>query len=70
MIVYSSNQYGNEIEVRPNFTLNLAYWECNCERNYIKPMTADVCDRCGYHQDDCPSANEETVQQYMNQTIN
>ena len=56
------NQHGDRVEVTGDITLNLDYWDCECERDYIHPLTQTVCSACGFSQEDGPSSHENEVQ--------
>ena len=41
-----------------DFALTDAYWECECQDNYIHPSSTIKCPICGCHRDNdcCPDA--------------
>ncbi len=34
-----------------------AFWDCNCERGYIKPKERQLCPDCCALRDDCPDSS-------------
>lgn len=62
------NEYGEELEVFADLTLNLAYWDCECETDYIHPVSLPQCWRCGTTFDDRPNAREAEVQALRERT--
>lgn len=37
------------------------YWDCECETNYIRPMTQKVCPKCGAEEEDCPASRVDEL---------
>jgi hypothetical protein len=69
MISHSVNEQGDEIGIYPDgVILNFSYWDCACDDNYIKPVSQEQCSVCNCHIDECPSAREEEVQQFIYKT--
>lgn len=41
-----------EIEIVGEIVLALGYWDCNCDRDYILPISHKACPRCGDTQEE------------------
>lgn len=59
------NAYGERIEDLGDLVLNFDYWDCECERDYIHPLSQKVCKVCGTLQEDGPSSHENEVLQQV-----
>lgn len=57
------NSDGERIEVYPDLVLNLDYWDCECEHDYIYALDKTVCERCGQTQESGPSSHENEVRE-------
>lgn len=55
------NSDGERIEVYPDLVLNLDYWDCECEHDYIHALDETVCERCGQTRESGPSSHENEV---------
>ena len=67
---YENNAQGDTIEVHADgIILNLNYWDCQCDNDYIKPVAQHQCDNCGCHIDDCPSSREDEVKEYYKELL-
>ena len=40
---------------------NPAYWDCECEKNYIRPKSKPKCDICNACEDDQPDSRANEV---------
>lgn len=47
-------------------TLNLDYWDCECEKEYIHPISQLSCCACGSLQEESPSSRDSEVQTSKN----
>lgn len=65
LIEVSKNTFGEEIETIGGITLNLAYWDCNCYKNYIQPISINKCPDCGAEQEDNPSSRDNEVKTFL-----
>lgn len=55
------NEYGEELEVYPDLVLNLEYWDCDCEADYIHAVNVPQCWRCRATFEQRPNAREPEV---------
>ena len=49
-----------------NLVLDLDYWDCECEDNYIHHIDEKFCPECGNHQEDQPSSRAIKVKYNYN----
>ena len=42
-------------------TLTDEYWDCDCEDNYINPVSLDRCEDCGAHREQSPDSHLDEV---------
>ena len=61
----SLNDRNDRIEDVGDIILNLDYWDCECEHNYIHSIIQQKCAICGSYQEECPSSIETEVQTYF-----
>lgn len=63
-IIYhdSLNAQGERLEYVGDIVLNLDYWDCECQNNFIHPISQKRCNACGSEQEECPSSRENEVQ--------
>ena len=62
MITLSKNERGDDLEqCSDGVTLNLSYWECECDEHYIHHRSKVKCNRCHAEYSDQPNAREEDV---------
>ncbi|MDA8338919.1 MAG: hypothetical protein M0Z70_06425 [Nitrospiraceae bacterium] len=57
----SLNDHGERLQGIGDIILNLDYWDCECENNFIHPISQQRCDSCGSVQEECPSSRENEV---------
>lgn len=62
------NEYNEELEVFPDLVLNLEYWDCICEGDYIHPVSLPWCHHCGETRDERPNAREPEVRALRERT--
>lgn len=63
----TKNKLGQTIENHENgITLNLSYWDCECNENYIHPISHKACLVCGAEQDDQPNSRAGEVKRLLN----
>jgi hypothetical protein len=43
------------------FYTTLLFWDCECEEQYIHPVTQDVCFACNSHREESPDAHVNEV---------
>ena len=58
MVTEELNNFGERIETRAGITLNLEYWDCECDNvgfGYIHPISENECVVCKSIQDELPS---------------
>lgn len=65
----SLNGLNERLQHVGDITLNLDYWDCECEKNFIHPINQQYCDICGSDQEDSPSSRENEVQLYLNRIV-
>lgn len=58
----SLNEYNERLENLGDIILNLDYWDCECENNFIHPISQQRCNVCGSEQEESPSSRENEVQ--------
>lgn len=58
---YERNRHGERIEDFGGIVRNLDYWDCDCEHDYIHPISRMFCLNCDMWQDDCPSSRDNEV---------
>jgi len=52
------------LETTGGITLNLDYWDCECDDNYIHFKARTNCSKCGAIQEDQPSSRSNEVKIY------
>ncbi|MDD9857848.1 MAG: hypothetical protein OXU96_07370 [Gammaproteobacteria bacterium] len=62
------NSDGEQLEVYPDLVINLEYWDCECERDYIHALDKTVCEKCGQTQELGPSSHENEVREMVKST--
>jgi len=60
------NAYGERLEYVGDIMLNLDYWDCECENNFIHPISQPMCNICGSEQEESPSSRENEVKLLVN----
>ena len=60
-INYNLNDYGERIEEMDDFNLNLEYWDCECDQNYIHSIRLEKCQTCHTTQENGPSSRDNEV---------
>ena len=40
----------------PYFMTTSLYWDCECQRNYIRPRDMNMCENCGAFKDESPDS--------------
>lgn len=58
----SLNEHNERLQHVGDIILNLDYWDCECENNFIHPISQQRCDICGSEQEESPSSRENKVQ--------
>ncbi len=62
MVKYTTNLYGDRIEIIGNVILNLEYWDCECiSQRYIHRISESSCSICRSIKDESPSSRENEV---------
>ncbi len=61
----SLNEYDEILQWVGDICLNLDYWDCGCESDYIHPIKKLVCKKCDVSQEDSPSSREDEVNRYI-----
>ena len=56
------NAYDEKIQEVGDVTLNLDYWDCECEQEYIHSTTQRMCHVCGAMRKDLPPSRDNEVQ--------
>jgi hypothetical protein len=54
-----------KVETVGDLTLACDYWDCDCEENYIHPMTEKHCPLCGSDEDDMPNSMANEVAEHF-----
>lgn len=66
MLSIELNKQGDSLEVcSDGVVLNLSYWECECESNWIHHVSYRSCSKCKALAEDCSNAIEQEVQTYL-----
>jgi hypothetical protein len=63
-IAYYDNDLGEPIETIGGVACNLNFWDCECQANYIHPVSETKCQRCGAEYENMPPAREDEVKQH------
>lgn len=58
----SLNDHNERLQHIGDIILNLDYWDCECESNFIHTVSQQICDICGSSQEESPSSRENEVQ--------
>lgn len=61
----SLNAYNERLQHVGDIILNLDYWDCECESNFIHPISQSRCDICVSEQEESPSSRENEVQLFL-----
>jgi len=59
------NKYGERIETVGGVSLNLEYWDCDCEENYIHSSKIPYCKICNTYEDDSPNSRMDEVEWHI-----
>jgi hypothetical protein len=59
------NDRKERIEYHGDIILNLEYWDCDCDDNYIHPITKQFCKKCSSEQEDHPNSREDEVRKFF-----
>ena len=43
--------------------LNDYFWDCECEKHYIKPATQKTCRICKAYKEDCPNSRQNEIEE-------
>lgn len=62
------NEFGEELEIYSDLVLNLEYWDCTCEIEYIHPVSLPQCWRCEATFEERPNAREPEVRAFRERT--
>ena len=62
MPLTNKNAHNERIEIFPDMILNLEYWDCECEKDFIHPISQKDCVVCGSLQEESPSSRENEVE--------
>lgn len=65
----SLNENNERIQYVGDIILNLDYWDCEYQKNFIHPLSQQNCDICGSNQEECPSSRENEVQIFLKRTL-
>lgn len=60
----NSNNPKYPIEVVGDITLTQAFWDCECDTNYIHPCYIEHCELCSTPKDDQPDSRVKEVIHY------
>ena len=69
MIAYYTNMFNEPLEEIGDIVCNLDYWDCECEKDYIQPITKDICFDCGALREDMPASREHEVNEYRQKQL-
>ena len=62
----SNNKQGDILQEEDGVVLNTSFWECQCELEMaIHFNNEPFCNGCKCWQEDCTSAREDDVQEYI-----
>jgi hypothetical protein len=56
------NQFGERLESTSGIILNLEYWDCECEENFIHLINEKVCSVCNTRQENQPNSRESEIE--------
>lgn len=59
------NERGERLEKLGEITLNLEYWDCDCDVDYIHSINKAHCDKCNAFEEDSPNSREDEVKKYF-----
>jgi hypothetical protein len=45
--------------------LNLEYWDCECDNNFIHPISQEVCNMCATNRENQPNSREDEVKHFL-----
>lgn len=62
---YDRNEFNERIEQIGDITLNLDYWDCDCDADYIHPIAMRICDKCEITQEESPSSIEKEIRLHI-----
>ncbi|OFX27905.1 MAG: hypothetical protein A2X08_05880 [Bacteroidetes bacterium GWA2_32_17] len=58
----TKNQFGERIESAGGIILNLEYWDCECEKNFIHRINEKKCLDCNVRQENQPNSRESEIE--------
>jgi len=64
-LVYFHNKYKERLEIVGDITLNLEFWDCACDANYIHSINETFCQICNTYEEDSPNSRENEVMEYF-----
>jgi len=56
------NAHGERLQYVGDIVLNLDYWDCECENDFVHSISQQTCNVCGSEQEESPSSRENEVQ--------
>ena len=59
--ILSSNKFGETLEFFGGLSLNLNYWDCECDKDYIHTVNIKNCLKCNTNCEDQPNSRENEV---------
>lgn len=58
-----------DLEYHGDIILNIKFWDCECEKNFIHSITENQCKVCGALEEDCPNSRANEVEEYLKEGV-
>jgi hypothetical protein len=55
------NSNNKRLQSIGDIIVNLDFWDCECENDFIHPVNQLICHICGSNQEDSPSSRDNEV---------
>ncbi len=64
-VKFTINEKSERIQELGEIKINLEYWDCECEQNYIHSIKEDFCKTCKTLQEDSPNSRCDEIKKYI-----
>jgi hypothetical protein len=62
-------EQNENLEVHGDITLNLMFWDCECEKKFIHSIAENQCTVCKALEEDCPNSRADEVEEYFKEGV-
>lgn len=65
MVIDLKNIYGERLEIIGDLTINLEYWDCECESDFIHSISENICSVCNSEKENNPNSRENEIEKLV-----